>query len=87
MNNLGQLFNSLDTIQKSTARKYEAVQLKLVKSKYSRIFNEICLRDELFPTFTNFKVAVYVEFSDFDWSEISSGSGYFNRIFFRIRIF
>ena len=41
MNNLGQLFNSLDTIQKSTARKYEAVQLKLVKSKYSRIFNEI----------------------------------------------
>ena len=54
--NIGSLLTSLSVSQKKTVRTYEKARKKLVKAKCSRVFNEVCLRDNIYPKYSNIRL-------------------------------
>ena len=54
--NIGELLFQCDIESKNIFRKYERINKKIIESKWSRNFNEICLKENLWPTYTNIYV-------------------------------
>ena len=55
-NNLGALLSLLSPSQKKSVRSLEKARKKLVNAHYSRVFNEVCLRDNLYPKYSNIRL-------------------------------
>ena len=51
---IGELLFQCDNETKNIFRKYEQINKKIIESKWSKNFNEICLNEDLWPTYTNF---------------------------------
>ena len=54
MNYLNELFK-LPNHLKNQIRKLENVKTKLLKSKWSLVFNDTCLKENLLPDYTHFR--------------------------------
>ena len=59
-NNLGALLSLLSPSQKKSVRSLEKARKKLVNAHYSRVFNEVCLRDNLYPKYSNIYIYIYI---------------------------
>ena len=55
-NHLGELLFSLPIDVKQVVRSFEKVCIKLVKAKYSRLFNEVCIHDNMYPKYSNIRL-------------------------------
>ena len=51
--NYMELLNSIPPDLKSKFRKLENLRTKLINNSWSNIFNEVCLNENLMPTYTN----------------------------------
>ena len=49
----GKLLDSLPNILKMKYRKYENLVKKYINAEWSKLFNSICLKENLWPTYTN----------------------------------
>ena len=54
--NLGELIFFLPLDIKPIVRAYEKSLSKLVKARYSRVHNEVCLRENLYPSYSNIRL-------------------------------
>ena len=50
----------LNLQEKAFVRNLEKVQTKIIKCKYTIIFNEICLKENIFPRYSNLK-NIYID--------------------------
>ena len=50
---IGELLYQCDIGYRNTFRKYERLGKKIIESNWSRNFNEISLKEDLWPTYTN----------------------------------
>ena len=50
---IGELLYQCDNESRNIFRKYEKIDKKIIDSKWSKNFNEICLQEDLWPTYTN----------------------------------
>ena len=48
-----ELLHSLPSEFKSKIRKLENLKTKLINNSWSKIFNEVCLKEKLMPNYTN----------------------------------
>ena len=51
--NIGELLFQCDVESRELFRKFERINKKIIDSKWSKNFNEICLKENLWPTYTN----------------------------------
>ena len=51
----GKLLNSLPDTLKSKYRNYESLIKKYINAEWSKLFNSVCLKENLWPSYTNFK--------------------------------
>ena len=61
-----ELLHSLPNELKSEVRKLENAKTKIVNNLWSRTFNEICLKENMMPNYTNLK---YIYSNSFDPSK------------------
>ena len=58
--NLGELIYNLDYNNKKLIRKIENLNKKLNNINNSIVFNELCIKEELLPKFTNIYIYIYI---------------------------
>ena len=51
--NIGELLFQCDIESRKIFRKFEGINKKIIESNWSKNFNEICLKENLWPTYTN----------------------------------
>ena len=57
----GQLLHLLDSDDlKNKIRNYEKQKKQIISAKYGIIFNQTCLNEGLYPTFTNIYICIYI---------------------------
>ena len=56
----GQAIRILNQQQKSTIRKVENISRKIVQTEAAVYFNQICIQEDLLPTYTNIYICIYV---------------------------
>ena len=49
----------LSNEEKCSYRNYEKIIKKIVNTKWSLVFNETCLKENIWPTFTNKNLSIY----------------------------
>ena len=60
----GKLLNSLPDTLKSKYRNYESLIKKYINAEWSKLFNSVCLKENLWPSYTVFiKSNVYFSVS------------------------
>ena len=47
--------HSLDNELKNKFRKLESIHLKIINTKWSHTFNEVCLKENILPNYVNLK--------------------------------
>ena len=47
--------HSLDNELKNKFRKLESIHLKIINTKWSHTFNEVCLKENILPNYVNFR--------------------------------
>ena len=55
MMNIGQLLYQCDNDTKNLFRKIERTRKKIVETEWSIKFNNICINEQLWPTYTNLR--------------------------------
>ena len=59
--NFGQLLHLLNNEElKNKIRNFEKQKKKVISAKYGILFNQTCLNEELYPTFTNIYIYIYI---------------------------
>ena len=58
--NFGSLLFQLPPEERKVIRKIENISKKLINANFAVIFNEICSRENLLPTFTNIYIYIYI---------------------------
>ena len=53
------LLNHLSQKQKRLFRDFEREKKKLFKAKWSKTFNEVCLKENMLPNYTNIYIYIY----------------------------
>ena len=53
--NFGALLHQLPEEQRRTVRKIENISKKLINCNFAVVFNDICIKENLLPTFTNIR--------------------------------
>ena len=56
----GKLLDSLPNILKMKYRKYENLVKKYINAEWSKLFNSICVKENLWPTYTNRIFAIFL---------------------------
>ena len=51
--NIGELLFQCDIESRKIFRKFEGINKKIIESNWSKNFNKICLKENLWPTYTN----------------------------------
>ena len=51
---IGELLYQCDIEAKNIFRKFEKINKKIIDAKWSKTFNEVCLKEDLWPTYTYF---------------------------------
>ena len=58
--NYGDLLHLVDEELRRLYRRYESISKKLIKCKWSKTFNGICLKENILPTYTNIYIYIYI---------------------------
>ena len=53
---IGSLIHKLREVEKQTVRSIERLNKKLINNRYAVIFNEFCIKENLLPRYTDFKL-------------------------------
>ena len=62
--NIAQIWNLIDNEDRIKVRKLEKLNTKCIKIKYGIIFNDTCINEELFPSYTNKFICIYTNIND-----------------------
>ena len=55
----GRLLFQVPQEHRKSVRKIENISKKLINANFAVIFNDICIRENLLPTFTNIYIYIY----------------------------
>ena len=54
--NIGELLYQCNAEAKLIFRKYEKINKKIIETNWSKTFNEVCLKEDLWPSYTNYHI-------------------------------
>ena len=53
MMTIGELLYQCNLESKNIFRNYEKINKKIIDAEWSKTFNEVCIKEDLWPTYTN----------------------------------
>ena len=68
MNTYVNLIMELSPDKRNIFRKYENLKRKIIKAKWSNVFNKTCIREDLLPNYTRILILILIfEFRGLFW--------------------
>ena len=58
--NFGNLLHLLQDEERKVVRNIESLEKKLINNKFAVIFNEMCIKENLLPTYSEIYIYIYI---------------------------